>query len=46
MKIKKILEQNAHRPWEIPKDLANYSEGVKVVAWGKKKTLKSDWHNH
>lgn len=27
-------------------DLVNYSEGVKVVAWGKKKILKSDWLNH
>ena len=26
-------------------DLANYSEGVKVVAWGKKKIRKSDWDN-
>lgn len=24
MKIKKILEQNAHRPWEIPKDKWRY----------------------
>ncbi len=24
-------------------DLVNYSEGVKVVAWGKKKVKKSDW---
>ncbi len=26
-------------------DLVNYSEGVKVVAWGKKKVRKSDWDN-
>lgn len=26
-------------------DLFNYSEGVKVIAWGKKKVLKSDWDN-
>lgn len=25
--------------------LVNYSEGVKVVAWGKKKIKKSDWDN-
>ena len=26
-------------------DLVNYSEGVKVIAWGKKKIKKSDWDN-
>lgn len=26
-------------------NLVNYSEGVKVVAWGKKKVRKSDWDN-
>lgn len=26
-------------------DLVNYSEGVKVIAWGKKKIRKSDWEN-
>lgn len=26
-------------------DFVNYSEGVKVVAWGKKKIRKSDWDN-
>lgn len=26
-------------------DLVNYSEGVKVISWGKKKIKKSDWVN-